>query len=177
MRSRYFLLEEQKLKECDLLGKNESTDDSYYLKYVKWTDVQAPHTKTPPARLALDPYPSASLADKPAEPEGIEYCMRCSWSPTLLHTKPNLLMDFPDNPDFNFITWANVDFIVHRNNSLLKSFQIMYSLNECWEWAGYQYGTNDYRDFSNLSPSIECLPPIATSELSPEHRPRLTLPS
>ena len=20
----------------------------------------------------------------------------------------------------------------------------MYSFNECWEWAGYQYGTNEY---------------------------------
>ena len=115
MRSLNFLLEEQKLKDCGLLGKKETVDDAYYLKYVKWTDVPAPHSRTPPPRLASDPHPSASLVEKPSEQEGIEYCTRCSWSPTLLRTEPNMLIDFPKNPDFNFMTWANVDFVVHRN--------------------------------------------------------------
>ena len=104
IRSLYFLLEEKKLKECGLLGKNESTDDTYYPKYMKWTDVPAPHTKTPPVRLSSNPHHSASLTDKPAEQEGIEYCTGSSWSPTLLRTEPNLLMKFLDNPDFNFMT-------------------------------------------------------------------------
>ena len=47
MRSLNFLLEEKKLKECDLLGKKETTNDSYYLKYAQWTNVPAPLTKTP----------------------------------------------------------------------------------------------------------------------------------
>ena len=41
MRSLRFLLEEQKLKDCGLLGETESTDD-WDCKYVDWRDVPVP---------------------------------------------------------------------------------------------------------------------------------------
>ena len=68
-----FLLEEEKLRDFGLLGKSETTNDAYYPKYVKWTDVPALHSKTPPPRLVFDPRPSANLVEKPTEQEGIEY--------------------------------------------------------------------------------------------------------
>ena len=40
-RSLKYLLEEKKLKECGLLGKNESTDDRPN-KYSDWQDVPVP---------------------------------------------------------------------------------------------------------------------------------------
>ena len=43
MRSLNYLLEEKKLKECGLVGKSESTDDWYYIKYSKWDDVPVPY--------------------------------------------------------------------------------------------------------------------------------------
>ena len=116
-----------------------------------------------------------------AEQEGIDNRTRRLWSPTLYHVEPSQLVSFPRCPDHNFMIWPNVDLLVHRNDSKLRSFEIRYSTDEHWEWAGYHYGNNECKDLSYLSPSIDCLPPIPSSELvsehTPEHSPRLHSPS
>lgn len=195
MRSLNFLLEEQKLRECGLLGEKESTNDSYYTKYAQWTDFPAPRAKTsvpgwktvphvdsvaaffPEDLESHSPPPTILVKRTPVEQEGMDYRTRRLWSPTLYRIEPNQLVYFPRNSDHNFMIWANVDLLVHRNDSKLRSFEIRYSTEEHWEWACYQYGTNEYKDLSNLSPSIDCLPPIPSVELASEHSPSLTLPS
>lgn len=167
-RSLGILLKEKKLRQCRLLGENETTDDDYHPKYGKWTEVPAPLAKTPPPRIESDTCPSPSQKARPIEKEGTEYCQGCDWSPILLQTEPNMLISFEKNPDFNFLTLANVDLIVHRNDSWLRSYNIMYSVNESLEWVGYQYGTNDYRDFSNICPTIERPARSVLLELIPE---------
>ena len=42
IRSFNYLLEEEKLKECGLLGKKESTDDRLIAMYPRWRDVPVP---------------------------------------------------------------------------------------------------------------------------------------
>ena len=127
------------------------------------------------------PPPESLVERTPGEKEGIDYHTRCLWSPTLYRTDPNQLVCFPRNPDHYFMIWANVDLLVHRTDGKLRSFEIRYSTNEHWECAGYQYSTNEYRDFSNLSPRIDRLPLLPSAELAfeytPEHIPRMTSPS
>lgn len=79
------------------------------------------------------------------------------YSPTLLNTCPNQLVSFPRHPDHNFFIWANPDYIVHRYEEGLKSWQIMYSSTEHTEEYLNQYGTNECKDFSNLVISIDDL--------------------
>lgn len=88
-----------------------------------------------------------------------------------------MLISFEKNPDIDFLIWANVDLIVHKNDSWLMSYNIMYSVNESWEWVGYQYGTNDHRDFSNISSTAERPARSVSLELMPEPSPRPISPS
>ena len=80
------------------------------------------------------------------------------YSPTLLNTRPNQLINFPRHPDHNFFIWANPDLIVHRYDEGLRSWQIMYSTAEHTEEYLNQYGTNEYKDLSHLTISIDDLP-------------------
>lgn len=130
MRSLSFLLEEKKLRECGLLGENETTGNDYHPKYGKWTEVPAPIMKTPPQRIDSDTHPSPSQEVRLAKKEGMEYCQGCAWFLTLLRAEPSMLVSFPKNLEFNFLTWANVDLIVHRNDSSLRSYNVMYSVND-----------------------------------------------
>ena len=50
-RSLKYLLEETKLKECGLLGENESTDDGDN-KYSDWRDVPVPKSFVSPLNIA-----------------------------------------------------------------------------------------------------------------------------
>ena len=158
MRSLRFLLEEKKLKECGLLGENESTDD-WDLKYTDWRDVPVPKGYVSPLN---EPSVLGSPVKTPertrSEHEGIIDRMYNMYSPTLLDTRPNHLVYFPRNIDHNFYIWGNPDNIVHRNDTGLKSWQIMYSCYEITEEYLNQYGTNMYKDLSNLTSSIDELP-------------------
>ena len=58
-------------------------------------------------------------------------------------------------PDHNLFIWANPDLIVHRYDSGLKSWQVMYSSYEIMDEYLDQYGTNEYKDFSNLTISVD----------------------
>ena len=49
MKSLNYLLEDNKLKECGLLGEKESTDDGYYKKYAKWDEVPIPSNYVSPS--------------------------------------------------------------------------------------------------------------------------------
>ena len=93
-----------------------------------------------------------------SEHEGILDRMYSMYSPTLLDTRPNRLIYFPRNPDHNFFIWGNPDLIVHRNDAGLKSWQIMYSCHEVTEEYLDLYGTNEYKDPSHLTSSIDELP-------------------
>ena len=74
--------------------------------------------------------------------------------------------------------WPNVDLLVHRFDSVLRNFQVKYSTDEYWECKVTQYGTNDWRDLSALSPGVDDLPSAKlVSEHGPEHSPRLHSPS
>ena len=84
--------------------------------------------------------------------------MYSMYSPTLLDTRPNRLIYFPRNPDHSFYIWGNPDYIVHRNDAGLKSWQIMYSCYEHTEEYLSQYGTNMNKDLSNLTISLDDLP-------------------
>ena len=80
------------------------------------------------------------------------------YSPTLLDTRPNRLICFLRHLDRNFYVWGDPDNIVHRNDAGLKSWKIMYSCYEHIEEYLSQYGTNEYKDFTNLTISIDDLP-------------------
>ena len=84
--------------------------------------------------------------------------MYSKYSPTLLNTRLNQLISFPGYPDHNFFIWANPDLIVHRYEEGLKSWQIMYSSYEHTDEYLSQYGTNEYKDFSSLTISVDDLP-------------------
>ena len=80
------------------------------------------------------------------------------YSPTLLNTHPNQLVRFLRHPYHNFFVRANPDYIVHKFEEGLKSWQIMYSSFEHIEEYLSQYRPNEYKDFSNLTISIDDLP-------------------
>ena len=88
------------------------------------------------------------------------------YSPTLLDTRRDQLIYFPRNPDHNFYIWGDPDNIVHRNDAGLKSWQVMYSCYEITDEYLDQYGTDVYRDLSNLTFSLSDLP---LTICEPEH--------
>ena len=92
MRSLRFLLEEQKLKDCGLLGEAESTDD-WDRKYVDWKDVPVPKSHVSPVD---EPPVLGSPIKAPertrSEHEGILDRIYSMYSPTLLDTRPDRLI-------------------------------------------------------------------------------------
>ena len=102
MRSLRFLLKEQKLKDCGLLGENESTDDWDH-KYTDWRDVPVPKSYVSPLN---EPPVLGSPVKTPEitwfEHEGIVDRVYSMYSPTLLDTRPNRLVYFPRNPDHSY---------------------------------------------------------------------------
>ena len=130
MRSLRFLLEESKLKDCGLLGETESADDWDH-KYVNWRDVPVPKSYISPVnKPPVLGSPVKTPERTRSEHEGILDRKYNMYSPTLLDTRPNRLVYFPRNPDHRFYIWGNADYIVHRNDAGLKSWQIMYSCHE-----------------------------------------------
>lgn len=123
-RSFSYLLEEKMLQECGPLGKKETTDDDYYRKYAKWSDVPVPHSYVDPAAAPFHSPESASLKRTTIEQEGMDDCTRRLLSPTLLRIMPNQIVSFPKCPDHNFMIWANINLHVHRNDRNLRSFEI-----------------------------------------------------
>ena len=173
MRSLRFFLKEKKLKDCDLLGETESTDD-WERKYVDWRDVLVPKNYVSPTD---EPPVLGSPVKTPvrtrSEHEGILDRMYCMYSPTLLDTRRDRLIYFPRNPDHSFYIWGNPDSIVHRNDAGVKSWQVMYSCYEISEEYLDQYGTNIYRDLSHLTSSVDELPLAITNPdlaLDPYHQ-------
>lgn len=103
-----------------------------------------------------------------SENEGIPARMLSMYSPTLLGTIPNRLISFPHHPDHNFFIWANPDFVVHKYDSGLKSWQVKYSAEEHMEEYLDQNGTNEFEYFSHLDLRIEDLAQTTTlAELEP----------
>lgn len=95
------------------------------------------------------------------------------YSPTLLDTRRDQLIYFPRNPDHIFYIWGNPDRIVHRHDSGVKNWHVMYNSYEISDSFVDQYGTNVYRDLSNLNFSLSDLPfPIRESELGREPQPQ-----
>ena len=142
MRSLRFFLEEQKLRDCGLLGETEYTDD-WERKYVDWRDVPVPKNYVSP----IDEPPVLGSPIKThvrtrSEHEGILDRMYNMYSPTLLDTRQDRLIYFPRNPDYSFYIWWNPDSIVHRNDAGLKRWQVMYSCYEIYDEFLDQYGTN-----------------------------------
>ena len=152
-----YLLEERKLKDCGLIGEDESTND-WDTKYVDWRDVPVPKSYVSPLN---EPPVLGSPVKTPkrtrSEHEGILDRMYNMYSPTLLDTRRDQLIFFPRNPDHSFYIWGNPDNIVHRNDTGLKSWQVMYSSYEVSDEFVDQYGTNVYRDLSNLTFSLSDL--------------------
>ena len=166
-RSLKYLLEEKKLKECGLLGENESTDDRHN-KYYDWTDVSVPSNyKSPLNTTPVLGSPVQAPERTQSEHEGILARMLSMYSPTLLETIPNKLVSFPQHTDHNFFIWANPDFIVHKYDSGLKSWQIKYSAEEHMDEYIDQYGMNEFKDLSHIDLRIDDLP-LATSLAEPE---------
>lgn len=124
MRSLRFLLEERKLKDCGLLGEDESTDDWDH-KYTDWGDVPVPKGYLSPLNeLSVLGSPVKTPERTRSEHEGILDRMYSMYSPTLIDTHPNRLIYFPRNPDHSFYIWGNPDNIVHRNDAV--SFTVTY---------------------------------------------------
>ena len=158
-RSLKFLLNEDRLRDCDLVGLNEYTDDGFN-KYIDWKDVPVPKSyKSPLSEPALLGSPVETPERTQSEHEGILDRMYNMYSPTLLDTRRDRLIYFPRNPDHSFYVWRNPDQIVHRNDAGLKRWQIMYSCHEIYEGYLNQYGSNQPLDMSQLTSSIEELPP------------------
>ena len=158
-RSLKFLLNEDRLRDCDLVGLNEYTDDGFN-KYIDWKDVPVPKSyKSPLSEPALLGSPVETPERTQSEREGILDRMYNMYSPTLLDTRRDRLIYFPRNPDHSFYVWRNPDQIVHRNDAGLKRWQIMYSCHEIYEGYLNQYGSNQPLDMSQLTSSIEELPP------------------
>ena len=159
-----YLLEEKKLKDCGLFGKNESTDDGPN-KYSEWQDVLVPSNyKSPLSTTPVLGSPVYAPEWTQSEHEGILARMLSMYSPTLLETIPNKLISFPRHPDHNFFVWANPDLVVHKYDSGLKSWQIKYSAEEHMDEYLDQYGTNELEDFSHLDLRVEDL--VQTSTLA-----------
>ena len=142
MRSLNYLLEEKKLQECGLLGKDESTDDWLIPKFVDWRSVPKPrHYLSLSERPPIVGSPVRPPMRSQAEDEGIMTRMYDIYSPTLLKSMPNQLIAFPKNPDHNFFIWANPDLIVHRFGKCLKSWQVKISTEEHMDEYLDQYGS------------------------------------
>ena len=154
-RSLKYLLEESKLRDCGLVGKNEYTDDTPN-KYSDWRDVPVPRSyKSPSSMPPLLGSPAKTPQRTQSEHEGIIDRMYKMYSPTLLSSCRNQLVSCPWLPDHNLFIWANPDLIVHRYDRGLKSWQVMYSSYEIMDGYLDQYGTNEYKDFSNLTISVD----------------------
>lgn len=156
MRSLKYLLEEKKLQECVLLGKNESIDDWLIPKFVKSEDVPRPRGYCSP----LDTSPILGSPFKAPErtrfeDKGIVMRMHNMYSLNMLNTRLNQLVSFLRHSDHNFFIWANPDLIVHRYDEGLRSWQIKYSTAEHTEEYLNQYGTNEYKDLSHLTISVD----------------------
>ena len=102
-----------------------------------------------------------------SEHEGILARMLSMYSPTLLASIPNKLVSFPRHTDHNFFIWANPDFVVHKYDSGLKSWQIKYSVEEHMDEYIDQYGTNELIDLSHIDLRVDDLP-LATPLVEPE---------
>ena len=113
-RSLKYLLEESKLRDCGLVGKNEYTDDGPN-KYSDWRDVPVPSSyKSSLSEPPMLGSPVKTPHRTQSEHEGIIEHMYNMYSPTLLGTCRNRLVSCPWLADHNFFIWANPDLIVHR---------------------------------------------------------------
>lgn len=173
MRSLSYLLEEKKLQECGLVGENESTDDWLIPKFVKWESVHVPHRyMSPSERPPILGSPVRASERSRAEDEGILTRMLDMYSPTLLNTTPYKLGSFPKYPDHNFFIWANPDFIVHRFDEGLRSWQVKYSTEEHMDEPLDQYDTNDFEELSHIDVRVDDLP---LAIFLAEHAPTIVL--
>lgn len=179
MRSLNYLLEDKKLQECGLLGKNESTNYWPVPKFVKWESVPRPRRYRLPSETSPILGSSVRAPKRTrSEDEGIMMWMHNMYSPTLLNNQPNQLVSFPRYPDHNFVIWANPDLIVHRFDKGLRSRQIKYSTEEHMEEYLNQYGTNEYKNISHITISIDDFPPaVLVSEPDISSTSRLPLSS
>ena len=101
-RSLKFLLEESKLRDYNLVGENEYTDDGPN-KYSKWQDVSVPSSyKSPLSEPPVLGSPVQAPERTQSEHEVILDRMYRIYSPTLLNTHPNQLVSFPRHSDHNF---------------------------------------------------------------------------
>ena len=168
-RSLRYLLEETKLRDCDLLGGKESTDDGDN-KFLDWQDVPLPRKYiSPKDTTPVLGSPVQSPKRTRSEHEGIIDRMYRMYSSTLLNTHPNQLVSCPKYPHLNFFRWANPDYIVHRYEEGLRRWQIMYSSTDVTDNFLDQYGTNmdKIRDLCHLTITPNDFP-STLSEPEPE---------
>ena len=173
-RSLSYLLHEDRLRACGLLGEGQSTSDWSKKKYERWEEVPQPRSALPPRRERRPLLPvrlrsprSGNEANDEASSsdsgEGKVLPTSRMWSPTFLKHKPNRLVSCPQDR-YHFYIWSWVDSGVHRFDSGLGKYDTMYTTDEMWNGIAVQYGTNDYRDLSRLSPTYREGTPPASSE-------------
>ena len=162
-RSISYLMHEDKLRACGLLGEDQSTSDWSNKKYDWWEPVPLPTGNLPPRRDARPPSPvhhsspqSGNEANDEAsssgsDEQGTVILSSDLWSPSLLKHKPNRLILCEDDRN-HFYVWSWVDERVHRFDSWLRKYDTMYSLKE------------DYRDLSRLTSTYREGTPPASSE-------------
>ena len=94
-RSLRFLLNEDRLRDCGLVGLNEHTDDGFN-KYIDWKDVPVPKSYlSPSSEPALLGSPVKTPERTRSEHEGILDRMYNMYSPTLLDTRPLHIQTIP----------------------------------------------------------------------------------
>ncbi|XP_062081627.1 uncharacterized protein LOC133788241 [Humulus lupulus] len=175
-RSLSYLLHEDKLRACGLLGEDQSTSDWSNKKYDQWELVSLPTGNLPPRRNARPPSPaqhcrspqSGNEANDEASSSGLDergtvILSSDLWSPSLLKHKPDRLILCEDDRN-HFYVWSWVNERVHRFDCWLGKYDTMYSLNEVWDRVAVQYVTNDYRDLSRLTSTYREGTPPASSE-------------
>ena len=118
-RSLSYLLHEDKLRACGLLGEGQSTSDWSNRKYGRWEEVPQPTNILPPRRERKASLPIRSRSPRSGNEANDEASSSDSgggktlptsrmWSPTLLKHRPNRLVSCPQNR-YHFYIWSWVD--------------------------------------------------------------------
>ena len=127
-RSLSYLLHEDMLRACGLLGEDQFTSDWSNKKYTRWELVPLPIGNLPSRRDARPPslarHRSPQLGNEAndeasssgSDEQGTVILSSNMWSPSLLKHKPDRLVLCKDDRD-HFYVWSWVDDKVHRFDS------------------------------------------------------------
>ena len=147
-RSLSYLLHEDRLRACGLMGEGQSTSDWSNKKYERWEEVPQPTNILPPRREARPSLPARPRSPRSGNEANDEASSSDSgegkvlttlrmWSPTLLKHKPNRLVSCPRDR-YHFYIWSWVDSCVHRFDRGLEKYDTMYTTDEMWNGIAAQ---------------------------------------